>query len=52
MSTYYTPTTELSVLNLDNNSKKWAPLMNVYLISVGFFLLELSRYWVGQKIHL
>ena len=42
MSTYYTPTTALSGLNLDNISKKWALLMNVYLINVSFFLLWVS----------
>lgn len=38
MSTYYTPTTVLSGLNLDNSNGKWVLLINVYLMSVALFL--------------
>ena len=38
MSTYYTPTTVLSGLNLGNKNRKWVLLINVYLTSVAFFL--------------
>lgn len=44
MSTYYTPATVLSGLNLDNSNRKWVLLINVYLMSVALFLDRVGIY--------